>query len=192
MKFLEFLFTKACEEANEIGKAFTKTLTFGIDSVDPKSGLSCRQKIVEETNDYLVFLRILNEEGIDLPGIGDPAYLEKRTEKAIAGAAEAHRRGIIEGLTVSVEDGEAEGQATDPVAAFLAALAPTTDAGGEALARRFHDLYEKLAPSFGYETREDTRTFDPSTPNGKLMIAVCTALIQGEPEASSEPVAAAA
>jgi hypothetical protein len=46
---------------------------------------------------------------------------------------------------------------------------------GEALdlARLFHDTYERLAPSFGYETRKDTRTFDPTTPNGRLMVVVC-------------------
>lgn len=44
---------------------------------------------------------------------------------------------------------------------------------GEALARRFHEAYERLAPSFGYETRTETRQFDPTTPNGRLMIAVC-------------------
>ena len=27
----------------------------------------------------------------------------------------------------------------------------------EQLARRFHETYERLAPSFGYETRPDTR-----------------------------------
>ena len=42
----------------------------------------------------------------------------------------------------------------------------------EKLARRFHDIYERLAPNFGYETRKETREFDPTTPNGKLMIAV--------------------
>ena len=41
------------------------------------------------------------------------------------------------------------------------------------LARLFHDTYERLAPEFGYETREETRAFDEATPNGKLMIAVC-------------------
>lgn len=40
-------------------------------------------------------------------------------------------------------------------------------------ARRFHEAYERLAPSFGYETRKETRAFDPESPNGKLMIAVC-------------------
>jgi len=44
---------------------------------------------------------------------------------------------------------------------------------GEQLARKFHDSYERLAPSFGYETRQETRDFDPTTPNGRLMIAVC-------------------
>ena len=36
----------------------------------------------------------------------------------------------------------------------------------------FHEAYERLAPSFGYQTREETREFDPDTPNGQLMIAV--------------------
>lgn len=47
--------------------------------------------------------------------------------------------------------------------------------GGEdvAMARRFHEAYERLAPSFGYETRKETREFDTQSPNGRLMIAVC-------------------
>lgn len=44
----------------------------------------------------------------------------------------------------------------------------------EYLAARFHEIYERRAPEFGYETRKETREFDPTTPNGKLMIAVCT------------------
>jgi hypothetical protein len=46
----------------------------------------------------------------------------------------------------------------------------------ERLARQFHDTYERLAPTFGYETRPETRAFDPESPNGKLMIAVCRKL----------------
>ena len=52
------------------------------------------------------------------------------------------------------------------------------------MAREFHDTYERLAPQFGYETRKDTKQFDPTTPNGKLMMAVCdhvvTKAIQAE------------
>lgn len=43
-------------------------------------------------------------------------------------------------------------------------------------ARRFHDAYERLAPQFGYETRTDTKAFDPNSANGRLMIAVCREL----------------
>lgn len=47
----------------------------------------------------------------------------------------------------------------------------------EELAILFHETYERLAPSFGYETRAETRKFDPSTANGRLMIAVCGAVV---------------
>ena len=44
----------------------------------------------------------------------------------------------------------------------------------EELAREFHETYERLAPSFKYETRPDTREFDPESRNGRLMIEVCS------------------
>jgi hypothetical protein len=47
----------------------------------------------------------------------------------------------------------------------------------EAVARAFHEAYERLAPSFGYETRKETRAFDPTTPNGRLMIAVAAEVL---------------
>jgi len=45
------------------------------------------------------------------------------------------------------------------------------------LAKKFHRLYEELAPKYGYETREDTKDFDSESQNGKLMIAVCERLL---------------
>lgn len=47
-------------------------------------------------------------------------------------------------------------------------------AADQAIAKEFHDIYERLAPSFGYETRQDTREFDPDSNNGRLMTAVCS------------------
>ena len=41
------------------------------------------------------------------------------------------------------------------------------------LAVTFHEVYERLAPKFGYKTKEETKIFNASTPNGKLMIEVC-------------------
>jgi len=53
---------------------------------------------------------------------------------------------------------------------------PTEPASGEGeqIARLFHDTYERLAPQYGYETRKETRAFDPASPNGRLMISVCS------------------
>ena len=45
------------------------------------------------------------------------------------------------------------------------------------IATLFHDTYERLAPSFGYETRPDTKEFDPTTNNGKLMMASCSEVV---------------
>jgi hypothetical protein len=46
------------------------------------------------------------------------------------------------------------------------------------LAIYFHATYERLAPSFGYETRTETRVFDPNSKNGRLMVAVCEEMLQ--------------
>ena len=52
------------------------------------------------------------------------------------------------------------------------------DSAGEINAERFHEIYERLAPEYGYETRPETRQFKPDTSNGKLMIAVCNEIAQ--------------
>lgn len=62
---------------------------------------------------------------------------------------------------------------------------------GLRLARLFHDTYERLAPSFGYTTREDTREFNPETPNGRLMIAVCAEIARLDKEQPASPAPAA-
>lgn len=54
------------------------------------------------------------------------------------------------------------------------------------LAIIFHDRYEMLAPSYGYETREETRHFDPESANGKLMIAVCDGILSNRNQAMSK------
>ena len=53
------------------------------------------------------------------------------------------------------------------------------------LAVLFHEAYERLAPEFGYETRVETREFDPETPNGGLMVAVCRAILNQQKAALS-------
>lgn len=46
------------------------------------------------------------------------------------------------------------------------------------LAMKFHDYYERLAPDFGYETRDETRQFDAESANGRLMVAVCDLILR--------------
>ena len=58
-----------------------------------------------------------------------------------------------------------------------------------ALAVLFHVTYEKLAPDSGYETRQETRIFDPESSNGKLMIATCAEIQKAIREAGSSPCA---
>lgn len=54
------------------------------------------------------------------------------------------------------------------------------DLSSEALARRFHDSYERLAPLYGYETRPESATSWENVPptNRALMIAVADELRQ--------------
>ena len=51
----------------------------------------------------------------------------------------------------------------------------------EQLARRFHELYEELAPAFGYRTREASARPWHEVPqqNRDLMVTVCTAILGG-------------
>lgn len=58
----------------------------------------------------------------------------------------------------------------------------------EKWARLFHDIYETLAPAYGYETREDTKEFDPDSKNGKFMIAECNFVIDQAIEARDKKI----
>jgi hypothetical protein len=52
------------------------------------------------------------------------------------------------------------------------------------LAQKFHEAYERLAPSFGYETRTETRNFGDDPKNANLMVAVCAEILaMKEPQA---------
>jgi hypothetical protein len=66
----------------------------------------------------------------------------------------------------------------------------TSIVNDEALALLFHQLYEAKAPEFGYETKEETKAFDPESPNGKLMIAVAHEINETVIKPASERAAA--
>jgi len=89
------LLDMGAEKAMSLVKSFTKALTFGIDSIDPKTELTARDKIGKCLNDVMSVLRVLDASGVKIPGIGDGAYMLMRREKAIQGAIVAQERGII-------------------------------------------------------------------------------------------------
>lgn len=74
------------------------------------------------------------------------------------------------------------------------AASATAEPSAEALAQRFHETYERLAPSFGYETREASAKpwADVPDQNKRLMVAVCAELLaeSSAVSAASEPSAA--
>jgi hypothetical protein len=59
----------------------------------------------------------------------------------------------------------------------------------EKLALLFHNTYETLAPSFGYETRKDTKKFNRRSKNAKLMIAVAEEVIKQTKKPDPKPPA---
>lgn len=63
-------------------------------------------------------------------------------------------------------------------AAILKAHNDELDAQSMRLALELHDTYEQKTPEHGYETRPETRLFDPASPNGRLMLATCRDLIE--------------
>jgi hypothetical protein len=71
-------------------------------------------------------------------------------------------------------------------AVLVAVSQPPKSDGSDAigLARQFHETYERLAPSFGYETREASAKpwADVPDQNKQLMIAVCEEILSAKPE----------
>jgi hypothetical protein len=63
------------------------------------------------------------------------------------------------------------------------------DVAAEGLARRFHETYERLAPSFGYRTREASAKPWDEVPedNRHLMIAVCAEILSAQRPAEGGP-----
>jgi hypothetical protein len=76
---------------------------------------------------------------------------------------------------------------SDPTCGRDQGTGPQVDA--ETLARRFHETYERLAPTFGYTTRPETAVPWEQVPelNRQLMIAVCQELLRELGGVTEEP-----
>lgn len=95
----------------------------------------------------------------------------------VAEAFKALKKASLSGLSDQSELGLAE----DLVAALEAAGMLTEAPSAVALAQLFHGTYERLAPDFGYETRQASAVpwDDVPEPNRLLMVAVAAEVLRG-------------
>jgi len=118
-----------------------------------------KERSAAETTDELMRLRELQEKALALDdavaefGIDKPQYIAQ----------------VYQAFHDVLHDGHGAMHAVEPTAK------PPLSA--QQLAVQFHETYERLAPKFGYETRRETQHFNAESPNGQLMIAVCSELL---------------
>lgn len=98
--------------------------------------------------------------------------------KNVADDFEEFRKGYITGDAFL-------GKHKDAVISALTLAASMQDGmvSAEQLAQRFHETYERLAPDFGYKTREASAKpwVDVPDQNKYLMIAVCAEILSSMP-----------
>ena len=89
MDGLPYLFNMLSEESGELVQASCKAIRFGINSIDPRNGLSARDKIREEYFDVVAVMQLIDEElasrGYDTviagvnPRYGQARFLKRET-----------------------------------------------------------------------------------------------------------------
>lgn len=100
-------------------------------------------------------------------------------EAAKAWAATWERRPVVRVWAALYDAAQALAADVPAAPANLAVTSRQLADGPEALAQRFHEAYERLAPAFGYETREASAKPWEQVPenNRRLMTAVCAEII---------------
>ena len=101
MTRIEHLLIKLSEECNEIGKAVSKALLYGLNDGYPGSGRTNLQDIQDEFNDLLAISQMLCSENISL--IPDTDKIENKKIKVVFWMEYARQRGI---LVANKKDGD--------------------------------------------------------------------------------------
>ena len=83
MDLIEHLLTCTAEEGCEIGQAGHKALRFGLEDINPKTGKSNRLELVAEVNDLMGALELLQENGVELPGLFDRDAIEAKKARVL-------------------------------------------------------------------------------------------------------------
>lgn len=100
MNPLEYVLNLVAEEATEVAGAAHKALRFGLDDLDPATGISNKDQLVKEWNDLRATLRMLEEQlaevGDSLTGLDDEAAIEAKIQKVLKWS----RRSVANGTLV--------------------------------------------------------------------------------------------
>ncbi|MEL0169841.1 MAG: hypothetical protein VW877_17110 [Pseudomonadaceae bacterium] len=96
MNVLEHLLVCAAEESGEVGQAAHKALRFGLDDHNPKTLRTNRSEIVAEVNDLLGTLELIQEQGIELPGLFDREAIESKKARVLAWMNHAKANGTLQ------------------------------------------------------------------------------------------------
>ena len=96
MNKIEHLLTCLVEECTEIGQATTKAQRFGLDDVNPGTHNTNRSDIVKEVNDLIGVLELLQECGVELPGLYDREAINAKKERLLIWMSRSEQLGLIQ------------------------------------------------------------------------------------------------
>lgn len=95
MNTIEHLLACLAEEGGEIAQAAGKAGRFGLQDTNPSDGISNQDRLVQEINDALSVAELLQEEGVEMLGVGDRAAIEAKKAKVRRYMAYARDRGTL-------------------------------------------------------------------------------------------------
>jgi hypothetical protein len=144
------------------------------------------KKIILTTDQYLIKdgVQAIDDEFLEW-FVKNPSCEYVEVEKILLGKVEGTTMTISKyKIIIPKEEPKQTDEKGNPLTYWGGLEEPKQETLEEAaeLALVFHNTYEKLAPSFGYETRQDTKEFDFKSNNGRLMVAVCSEIIKWQQE----------
>jgi len=81
MNLQTYLLVKTIEEANELSHAGCKAVLNGLSDINPKEQCTSLQHFINEFNDMFAMAQMLQDHGIELPGLKDPMAIMKKKLK---------------------------------------------------------------------------------------------------------------
>lgn len=95
MNSIEHIVACVAEEGNEVGQACMKILRFALQGNYP-DGTSNIEALVRELNDLQGAVELLQDYGVELPGLGNRVAVEAKKKKILDHMKLARERGALD------------------------------------------------------------------------------------------------